>query len=224
MKTKYSLILMAIILTSFQIQEAELGLKLEEAKEYRQATQSNTIVIQHVQGQEIKTEMVIKGTMVFLVKSADQDQYDLEAHYEKLSMSMQMPQGAMALSSEDESNQNIFSQVMAAIVDKPFNVIMGKKGEVRDVQHVEELWENAINQFDNLPEMQKEQIKSQMMNTYGNKALKTNIEMITKVFPDNAVNIGDEWAVRTNLESGIQASVDTQYRLTDITDDDVLIN
>ena len=93
-----------------------------------------------------------------------------------------------------------------------------------DVQGVEELWENAINQFGELPEMQKQQIKSQLINTYGNQALKGNMEMITRVFPDNAVNTGDEWAVKTNLEGPMHASVDTKYQLAEISSDHVLIN
>lgn len=137
---------------------------------------------------------------------------------------MQTPQGAMEFSSDDGSTQNVFSRIVTAIIDKPFKVIMDKQGEVIDVQGVEDLWENAVNQFDEVPEMQKEQIKSQLMNAYGNKALKGNMEMMTRIFPDHAVTIGDEWAVRTNLEGAMHASVDSKYQLAEINSDHVLIN
>ncbi len=224
MKTPFILILLAVVLTSFQTQEADLGLRLEKGKTYRQTSHSNSTVIQHFGGQEIKMDMVVKGSMVFLVKSVDNEQYELETRYERLSMSMQTPQGTMEFSSDDDNSQNVFSQIMSAIIDRPFQVIMGKRGEIIDVQGVEGLWENAINQFDELPAMQKEQIKSQLMNTFGNKALKGNMEMITRIFPANAVKMGDEWAVKTNLEGAMAASVNTRYQLSDINADHVLIN
>lgn len=224
MRTPFILILLVLVLSSFHMQEAELSLRLEKGKEYRQTSHSNSTVIQHIEGQEMKIGIVIKGSIVFLVTAADNDQYELEARYENLGMSMQMPQGTMEFNSDDDNTQNIFSQIMAAIIDKPFKVIMGKKGQVIDVQNMEDLWDNIINQFDKVPEMQREQIKSQLMNSYGNKALKGNMEMITKIFPENAVSMGDEWAINTQLEAGMEASVDTKYKLTDIASDHVVIN
>src|SRR5690606_33759712 len=113
MKTPFIFILLAAILTSFQIEEADLSLRLEEGKEYRQTSHSNSTVIQTFGGQDMKMEMVIEGSIVFLVTSADDDQYDLEARYETLSMAMQSPQGAMEFSSDDDDPQNVFSQIMS---------------------------------------------------------------------------------------------------------------
>lgn len=66
MKTPFIFILLTVILTSFQTNEAELGLR----QEYRQTSHTNSTVIQSFGGQDMKMEMVIKGSIVFLVQSA----------------------------------------------------------------------------------------------------------------------------------------------------------
>lgn len=50
MRTPFILILLVLVLSSFHMQEAELSLRLEKGKEYRQTSHSNSTVIQHIEG------------------------------------------------------------------------------------------------------------------------------------------------------------------------------
>jgi hypothetical protein len=147
----------------------------------------------------------------------------MDAKFEKLSMSMQIPQGTMEFSSEKNDVNDIFSTILGAMKNKSFGIIMSKAGKILEVRNVEALWENVINQFDPLPEMQKEQVKAQIMKAYGEDALKGNIEMVTAIYPDKAVNKGDKWTINTNLESGMSAKMITSYEFTDLTSDFALI-
>ncbi len=136
---------------------------------------------------------------------------------------MKMPQGTMEFNSEKNNPNDIFSKILGAIIDKPFEVKMSKSGKVTDVKNVEDLWENAINQFEQIPEAQKEQLRAQITKAYGSKALKGNIEMVTAIYPENPVKKGDKWTVNTNLESGMSAKVTTAYEFADQTADFALI-
>ena len=61
------------------------------------------------------------------------------------------------------------------------------------------------------------QIKAQIMNAYGEKAFKGNIEMSSAIFPDKRVRKGDKWTITTNLESGMSAVMTSEYTLADVT-------
>lgn len=223
MKTIFTLILTVFVLTSYQTQNSDLSLKLEKGKEYKQITNSKATIIQEVNGQKVNMVMTIKGTMTFLVKDITENGYNMDAKFEELSMSMQMPQGLMEFSSEKNDANDIFSTILGAMKDKAFGITMSKTGKITDVKNVEALWSTAINTFDQLSEMQKEQIKAQIMKAYGGEALKGNIEMVTAIYPDSPVNRGDKWTINTKLESGMSANMTTDYEFAELTSEYALI-
>lgn len=223
MKTIFTLILTVFVLTSYQTQNSDLSLKLEKGKEYKQITNSKATIIQEVNGQKMNMVMTIKGTMTFLVKDITENGYNMDAKFEELSMSMQMPQGLMEFSSEKNDANDIFSTILGAMKDKAFGITMSKTGKITDVKNVEALWSTAINTFDQLPEMQKEQIKAQIMKAYGAEALKGNIEMVTAIYPDSPANRGDKWTINTKLESGMSANMTTDYEFAELTSEYALI-
>lgn len=223
MKTIFTLILTVFVLTSCQTQNSDLSLKLEKGKEYKQITNSKATIIQEVNGQKMNMVMTIKGTMTFLVKDITENGYNMDAKFEELSMSMQMPQGLMEFSSEKNDANDIFSTILGAMKDKAFGITMSKTGKITDVKNVEALWSTAINTFDQLPEMQKEEIKAQIMKAYGGEALKGNIEMVTAIYPDSPANRGDKWTINTKLESGMSANMTTDYEFAELTSEYALI-
>lgn len=224
MRTIVTLIFALIILASCHPQSTDLSLKLEKGKEYKQIMNSKATIIQQINGQKMNMTMTIIGTMTFLVKDISESNFIIDTKFEKLSMSMQMPQGTIDFSSEKNDPNDIFSAVLSAMKNKTFEVKMNKTGKITEVNNVEALWETAINQFEQISEMQKEQIKAQIMKAYGGKAVKGNIEMVTAIFPDQPVNKGDKWTINTELESGMSAKMITNYEFTELTSDYALIN
>ena len=204
-------------------QQSVLRLNLEKGKSYKQITDSKTTIVQDLGGQKMTMEIAVTGTLSFLVKSVTDSGYHMDARFETLTMSMKTFQGAMNFSSENDDSSDIFSSILREMKDKPFTVTMAGSGEITQVGDVGKLWEAAINQFSQLSEMQKDQIKAQMLNSYGDKALKGNIEMVTALFPTHAVRVGDKWTVDTNLESGMSAKVTSEYELVKMTSEHIFL-
>jgi hypothetical protein len=223
MRKIYTLIFVMIALISCQAQKEDLGLKLEVGKQYKQITISNVTINEDINGQKFDMGMTVKGSMSYLVKSVNENVYDMEVKYESLSMSMQLPQGNVEFSSEKNDVNDLFSSILAAMVNKSFELQMSKNGKVIEVKNIETIWESAISQFDQLPEAQREQVKDQIMKAYGAKALKGNIEMVTAIFPDKSVRKGEKWTINTSLESGMSAKMITEYEFSELNSDYVLI-
>ncbi len=223
MKIFFTFILVSFALTFCNGQKTDLRLKLEKGKVYKQNTNSKATIIQDFNGQKMNMVLTTNGTTTFLVKAINEKGYVLEAKFEKLGLSMQSPQGSMEFSSEKNYGNDIFSKILGAMKNGTFEVTMTTKGKIIDVKNVEAIWENAINQFDQLPEMQKAQIKAQLMKAYGTAAIKGNIEMTTAIYPDQLVNKVDKWTINTNLESGMSAKMITAYQFVGLTSDYALI-
>lgn len=207
------LILTVIAVTTSQAQKVRLALNLELNEEYKQNTNAKATIVQDINGQKMTMVMIVKGNMTYLVKAINDNNYDMEVRYESLIVEMQLPQGTMMFSSEKLDENDVFSMILSEMKNKPFQVIMSKNGKIKAVKNVESLFASAFNKFPDLTEEQMEQIKSQLMKAYGEEAFKGNIEMVTAIFPDKSVSKGDEWEIKTKLESGMSANMTTVYAL-----------
>lgn len=224
MRTILTLIFTSIIFASCQSQSTDLSLRLEKGKEYKLISSSKSTIVQEVSNQKINIGMTIKGTMTFLVKNITKDGYIMDTKFNKLSMAMKMPQGTMEFDSEKSNENDIFSTILNAMKNKAFEVTMSKTGKITEIKNLKSLWENVINQFDQLTDIQKEQMKAQIMKAYGEKAIKGSIEMGTAIYPDNLVDKGDKWTINTDLETGMSAKMTTNYEFKDLTSDYALIS
>ena len=223
MKAIFTLILATLIVTSSQAQKTDLALKLEKGKVYRQFTNSRSSVTQEFNGQEMNIVMTIKGLVSFLVKGVTKKYYRIDAQYSNLSMSIQTPQGSAEFSSEKKDTTDIFSTILGRLTDISIKITKDRKGRIIDIKKLETLWGSIIKDLDQLSDMEKKQIKAQIMKAYGAKAMKGNIEMVTMIYPDSPVSIGDKWTIDTQLEYGMSAKMTTEYELADITSGYVLI-
>lgn len=180
--------------------KSDLKLDLTVGETYYQEMEVNMNMVQTAMGQKMDIVMNIKGKLSFLVLSKEAGNFELKVRYNELSMFMDMPQGSMTYNSKKKDQDDIFSQVMAAITQESFQMTLNTKGEVIKVNGMNEIWDKAIAQFDFIPESAKEQIKAQLKDSYGENSLKDNMEMATAIFPNMPVAIGDTWkkVIQTN--------------------------
>jgi hypothetical protein len=211
MKNQLFTLLFAIAALSCKAQATELNLNLEAGKSYKQVTEYKSTINQTFNGQSMEIIMTMKGAVDYLVTAVNDSIYDLEVRYESLGMSMKMPQAEMEFSSENPAENDVFSLFLSEMINFPFEVKMSKTGKVLEVKRIDALFAKIFDTFPDLPEAQKEQVKSQLMNAYGEAAFKGNIEMVSAIFPDHPVNKGDKWVIETKLESGIAGKLITTY-------------
>ncbi len=217
---------LSILLIAFvfcHAQKSELVLKLEKDVEYIQSTNSEATIIQEINGQKINMVMTIRGTMSYLVKTVNNDSFDMDVAYKNLSMSMQLPQGLMEFSSEKKDERDIFSLILSKMKNKEFQVTMTKYGKISEIRNIEALFESAFRSLPEITEDQLTQIKTQLLKAYGEEAFKGNIEMVTAIYPNKKVKKGDEWVINTKLESGMSANMTTTYKFSDSAKEHYLI-
>jgi len=218
MKKILSLIIGFVLLTSCQAQKDKLELNLTKGEIYTQKMTSNVSILQTINGQQVNMKMSINAKMTYKVTDIQNTVYDMEVRYESLIMKMSLPNGVMEFSSENNDENDIFSTILGTMKNKPFLVKMTKTGKVNEVKNIESVFSNMFEKFPQISDVQKQQIKGQIMQAYGEKAFKGNIEMCSAIFTDSPVSKGDKWTINTQLESGMSAKMVTVYELKEVTD------
>lgn len=156
--------------------------------------------------------MLVTGEMKYVVMGVTPTAYNIDVTYESMSMEMQMPQATMKFSSINPSAEDMFSQVLAGMTNKPFQVELSKNGKVLSVKNVGTLFETAFDKFPNVTAEQKDQVKNQLEQSYGEKSFAANMEMMFAIYPDKPVKMGEKWTIEGKLKSSITANVSSTYQ------------
>lgn len=223
MKKIHTLLLASIILTSIQAQSIDLSFKLEKGEEYKHITSTKSTVAQNMMGQDINMTMTVNGVTSFLVKDITNDNYEMDATYDKLSMTIEIPQGEQSYSSEVSDVNDQVSSLLSEIKGKTIEVVMSKTGKVKEVRNTKVLEQTINESFEQLPEGERAQVKAQVMETFGDETIKRNMESVSGIYPDKPVKEGDKWIIDTNIDGDVKIKLSTEYELVDFTSEYALI-
>ena len=218
MKKILGFVFLLLLVSSCEAKKERLELNLTKGETYTQQMASSMSILQTINGQEVKTNMSVHGKMTYKVIDIQNSVYEIEVRYESLALKMSMPGGTMEFSSEKNDANDILSTLLGVMKNKPFLVKMTKTGKVNEVKNIENLFSDMFIKTPTLNEMQQKQIRQQLMQAYGEQAFKGNLEMCSAIFPDSTVTKGDKWVIKTKLESGMAANMETSYELKETED------
>eukprot|EP01029_Cantina_marsupialis_P000991 TRINITY_DN107_c0_g7_i1.p1 TRINITY_DN107_c0_g7~~TRINITY_DN107_c0_g7_i1.p1 ORF type:complete len:305 (-),score=26.30 TRINITY_DN107_c0_g7_i1:229-1143(-) len=223
MKKLFTLIALVSVCLAVQAKKYDLGLNLEIGKEYHQKTTANMNIKQSINGMDMDMTMKVTADMAYKVIAKEGDNFNMDVTYKSLGMEMGTMQGNMSFSSENAKPEDIMSTMLSKLANSPFQVKMTRKGIIVEVKGLEALLGNLFEGMD-VNEMQKAQLAAQMEKSYGEEALKQNLEMATAIFPEENVAIGDTWTKKGKIESNMSVNVSTTYQLKEAAADFYLIH
>ncbi|WP_121809068.1 DUF6263 family protein [Mucilaginibacter kameinonensis] len=204
-------------------QKVKPALKLVKGNTYYLSTLAHSVVKQTINGQLNNIDMTIEGKMSFKVLNVD-SLYYMEVNYTKVGMNMQLPNGNVAFSSDDKDTTNIMARIMAGITNKPFTATLSKSGRIRSIENAENMITSMIDGFKEVPADKKGQLKTQLSQSFGSGALKSNLEMAMSVLPEVSVVKNDKWTIKNNLQGAMSAKMVSVYQLMDITPQSFVIH
>jgi hypothetical protein len=213
-----------IIILLFVFASAQLGfsqkqtieLNLKTGDTFTQNYNADIAIVQSFNGQEMSIKMNIGSKWSMKVLGYTNNVYDLEATYNHIKMTMALPNGNMEYDSDKNDENDIMSKVLGGMINKPFSFKMTKSGKITEVTGVENLYSGVFDSVGQVDELQKKQILDQIMQSFGDKAFKGNLEMSMAIFPETNVRKGDSWTINTKLESQMTADIQTVYTLTEV--------
>ncbi|MFN8135687.1 MAG: DUF6263 family protein [Bacteroidales bacterium] len=216
MKKLHFIFIAVLTFATCHAQKQTLKLNLEKGKTYTQKMTANTSMNQTIEGRQLDSKIQITGMMAYTVTDIQNEMYEMEVSYKNLGLSMSLPSGTQQWSSDNKDESDIMSTILGSMIDQPFGIKLTTSGRVIEVKNIEVLFGHLFDKFPQLAQAQQEQLKAQLMKSYGEKAIKGNLEMCLAIFPDTPVTQGDTWKVNTRLESTMDARISTTYTFSDI--------
>ena len=223
MKKSLNFLIAFLLCTGLQAQTYKLSLNLVKGKDYYQTTDMLMSIKQTVNGQEMNINMNVNGRTKFHVTSVEGGVYGLDVSYLALGMKMEMPMGAVHFDSESSDTTNAMTGVLRSMKGKSFQIKMTKDGKVTEVKNIDALMASAF-ESSKIPADQQAQMKAQVMQSYGEKAFKSSIESLAKIFPDKPVSKGESWKINNQVASSVVLDVASVYKLDDIVGNAYLIS
>jgi hypothetical protein len=192
-------------------QKEKLELNLTPGETYYHIMNTRSVVEQELNGQQMKIDVTIGGRIAFKVVGSQDSLYSMMVSYEELTMTMKLPQGTRSFSSEKDDESDELSGILRTIKEKPFAVTMSRTGKIKQVKNLDTIFESIIQNASKLSETQKQQVRAQLQQAYGEKAFKGSFETVTAIYPRIPVAVGSTWVIKTNLESAMAATMTTVY-------------
>jgi len=225
MKFFLSILLLTIAIVPCQAQKVKPALNLTKGNTYYSISDLNTSIAQTMNGQQVTYTIGMSTKTAYKVLDIKDTVYNLEVTYKNIGMKMQAPgAGNIEYNSGNKDAKDVASQILYAMVDKPFLITLSKSGKVIAVQNVEKMMQAVFKSVTLADTVQLQQFKNQFMQSFGEKAFKSNLEETFAIYPSIKVAKGDKWTVGTKLQSVMEANVYATYELIDITPDSYLIH
>ncbi|TVQ93593.1 MAG: hypothetical protein EA393_02035 [Bacteroidetes bacterium] len=199
-------------------------LNLETGQIYYHNLISEASIEQKIMGQDMGVNMTSSAKMSYHVLDKKDDVYEIDVTYEKMAIKMSFPFGDMEVSSESYNEYDIFSQILSKMTGRSFSISMSKNGKISSITGFESIFSDVFDLFSEMPEEEINQIKDQILQSFGDEAFKGNIEMVTAIFPDKDVSRRDKWTIDTRLEALMGGDIHSLYQLKRITDSYYIIS
>jgi hypothetical protein len=197
-----------------------LGLKpslnLTRGTTYYMIGSSNSTILQTVNGQENKIDLDLSYKLAFKVTAIMDSVYNMEVRYQSIDMKVRVGDKVIEMDSRKNDKQDFPSMIIAGLINKSFTINITKSGKIQSIKNVEKVVTGVIDDFPQIDTAKKEQLKSQLLQTFGGNAFKGNLEMATAIFPETTVVKNDKWKVNTALDGKFKMDVYTTYKLTNI--------
>lgn len=223
MKRPLILFLFTIFIQTTFAQKQRLRFALTVGETYYHLMQSTSRITQDINGQKMTIDATISGKMAFKITDKKDSVYVMSVTYQQLDMTIKVPNGNITFSSEKKDDNDIFSSMLGAIKEEAFLVKMSNLGKVVEVKNLDSIFERLFEKFPQLSLSQKQQVKGQLLQAYGEKAFKGNLEMVTAVYTNSSVEKGSTWTIKTKLESGMAAILTTTFEFKNKSDNYDLI-
>jgi hypothetical protein len=199
-------------------QKINLQLNLKAGETYSQLQTSKVSVHQNLNGQNVETEVTMTAKTAYHINTITDSVYSLDLSFESLSFQMKSAQGSIESSSENGENSGVMGRALKALVHHPIFARMTRHGKFLEVQS-NSIINKVVDEFTEIDEAQKKQIKQQLEQAWGEEAFKSSFEMFSAFYPNKNVQVGDQWPIQTQLKSAVLLNLDALYTFVNTSDE-----
>ncbi len=218
-KTVGSLLLLTVLAASaaFHNDKVTLRLHLKEGDSYRLYNLIDQDINQVVMGQEQAVKQQIGMGYQYDVLSADEGVYQVKMTYYRIYFKQSGPMGDILYDSESPPETlPMQAKGFAGLMGQSLTLTFNERGIVTEVVGVDEMLANIMKEFEEIDPAMKAQMEQGMQRQFGAEAIKSQMETMFAIYPEDPVGVGDTWSKDVTLNSGLPLKIATTYRVETI--------
>ena len=209
--------LMLISVSLFATPRA-IFLNLQKGQTYDMNCTADMLITQSLMGQQIKMNSTINTLVGYKVNDVAGNDYLMEVTYKAVSFKIKSAAGDVNFSSGHPDTTNPVGMIIGKMVGRSFYMTLAKDGAVKDVKGLDNIIASMVNSMPSLDADVKASVMSQLKQSFGEEALKNNMQMSTAIYPQTKVSMGDKWTRTYDASSTMQAATKMDFILTEQTD------
>ena len=219
-KKTVGLLLLFIVLaasTAFHNDKVSLRLHLKAGDSYRLYNLIDQDINQVVMGQEQAVKQKIGMGYRYDVLSADDGVYRVKVTYYRIYFEQSGPMGDILYDSENPPETlPMQAKGFAGLQGQSLTLTFNDRGLVQDVAGVDEMLANVMKQFEEIDPAMKAQVEQGLRQQFGAEAIKSQMETMFAIYPEEPVGVGDTWSKDVVLNTGLPLKIATTYRVASI--------
>lgn len=213
-----------LLFSQFAYAKTDLRLNLEVGESYHQIMESNSVISQPKIENSQDILMTMRGSMTYTVLQKENEIYNMDVHYDSLSMSMKVNGHSITYSSEKISDStDYFSSLLFHLKNKTFQIKINEKGKLLDISNIDDIVDLAIGKLSNLDTNTAKKLESDLKNSFGKRSFKNSFESITAIYPPEPVEIGRQWKSVSEINQNMPVRINNTYKFENETDEYYLI-
>lgn len=223
-KKSFLIVLAFVMAVSYLFAEEKINLKLnlEKGQTYKMKTVTDMKIKQTIPGQQqpVKVDQRTESKDIYTVEDVKTDgTVVLKVTYDGLFSKTESPNTAESFeynSANPSASVGPVAPIFNAIVGQSYTVTVTPEGHVKDIQDADALFEGIQEGINKVSGSQMStSVGASLKAEYGEEALKSNMENLFDMYPDDPVSVGDTWQERTSRTQGFPMSVNSIYTLKD---------
>jgi len=215
-----------ILFCSACFAQNKIELNLTKGQVYMQKTSMVMGIKQTMNSQDVLINVTLNGTTSYKVTDLKDGVYDIDVAYKTLYIKSELPDGkSLIFDSEKQDKTDTMSMSMAVMKDKPFHMKMNRQGKLLAVSNIDNLYSSIFAAFPKLSALQKQKLKTQIEQSFGEKAFKDNLQNMMAFYPQNSVVKGSKWGTNSTATSAnMEMQVSNNFTLDDVTESQYIIS
>jgi len=224
---------LVVLLTLFAVapevvaQKVLLRLNLNEGDTYSYVNAVDQTITQDIMGMN----QVIKQEITFhydaTVEEKTEEGYKIKYTYTRAIFKMDggAMMGVTEYDSENEDQEIApMARGYAGLVGQSFTATMNSKGEIGEVKGVSAMLDHMMDQFGDMPDAEKANIRTSMEAQFGDEGIKSTIQAASPSFPEKKMKVGKPWESVDVLQSGFKMNKTSTFVITSANDSEVAID
>jgi len=220
MNTKRIIFAGLFLISGLTIASAQVKLSFnpEKGKKYEYQTEMIQNIKQNVMGQEVPMETEMNVTYLMEIMDKTPQETKVQCTYREVVFILSGPMMKMGYDSKNPAENpsdmdKMLGNMFGALIGKPFIAVVAPDGSVKSVTGMDAIIEGMGSAAGG--GQIAAQMGAQLKQQFSDAAMKNMFEQSFKIYPANAVKVGDSWNSELTM-SNINSNIKSRYTLKEV--------